>query len=81
MRQGNDLKVVTAPNDAVDDEDAQNGKEKKVVTAPSEDSRRRNRPKWQRKIENRETLHRLRDLLCFSIVFPLIIPSHVLKHQ
>ncbi|MFA5625191.1 MAG: hypothetical protein WC966_09090 [Bradymonadales bacterium] len=28
MRQRSDLRVVTAPNDAVDDEDAQNGKEK-----------------------------------------------------
>ncbi|MFA5623717.1 MAG: hypothetical protein WC966_01485 [Bradymonadales bacterium] len=28
MRQGNDLEVVTAPNDAADDEIGQNGKEK-----------------------------------------------------
>jgi hypothetical protein len=28
MRQRSDLRVVTAPNNAVDDEDAQNGKRK-----------------------------------------------------
>ncbi|MFA5623633.1 MAG: hypothetical protein WC966_01060 [Bradymonadales bacterium] len=33
MRQRSDLRVVTAPNDAVDDEDAQNGKEKWVLRA------------------------------------------------
>ncbi|MGI5830374.1 MAG: hypothetical protein ACOX8U_09435 [Bradymonadia bacterium] len=32
MRQKSDLRVVTAPNDAGDDEDAQNGKEKSIAT-------------------------------------------------
>ncbi|MGI5830329.1 MAG: hypothetical protein ACOX8U_09210 [Bradymonadia bacterium] len=36
MRQGNDLEVVTAPNDAADDEIGQNCKEKRVVTALSD---------------------------------------------
>ncbi|MFA5624121.1 MAG: hypothetical protein WC966_03550 [Bradymonadales bacterium] len=33
MRQRNDLKVVTAPNDAADDETCQNCKEKRVSRA------------------------------------------------
>jgi uncharacterized protein YaiI (UPF0178 family) len=36
VRQGNDLEVVTAPNDAADDEIGQNCKEKRVVTALSD---------------------------------------------
>ncbi|MFA5623591.1 MAG: hypothetical protein WC966_00845 [Bradymonadales bacterium] len=33
MRRGNDLEVVTAPNDAADDEIGQNCKEKRVLRA------------------------------------------------
>ncbi|MFA5625663.1 MAG: hypothetical protein WC966_11515 [Bradymonadales bacterium] len=33
MRQGNDLEVVTAPNDTADDEIGQNCKEKRALRA------------------------------------------------